>query len=481
MNLSIEGAMVCIGLLLLGFALRAPLVVPVFASLAFGSTAIVNLSSLGGSSPLIYTMFAAALIASVAARRQFWEDLGRVFARYPTAFVIGGLMVYVAAGAYLLPRLFEGETTALVTRARGVGGKAVVEAPLTPTGGNITQTGYFMLGALMFFSVSILLLRHNYIRQIRLGYIAWASMHAATGIADWLAKTVGAGDVLSPIRTASYAMLTETEHGGFSRVVGAYSEASAFGGVTVACAAFAFADWRVTGSRAMLALSAVLFALVVLSTSSTAYAALTIITAVTALSVLRSALTDKLSTEDVAFTLLLVLGAILVAGTYLFDNRIFDPMITLFEATISNKAASESAIERSYWNSVSLQSALDTDLLGIGLGSSRASSLVVAVVSQLGVIGSALILTLVYVLTRRIDPADRAYASREVVALHDGARAAAICGLITGSIASGSADPGLLFFVALATTLACRYNARAAREAQAPSRGHGAYFDAQPA
>jgi len=124
--------------------------------------------------------------------------------------------------------------------------------------------------------------------------------------------------------------------------------------------------------------------------------------------------------------------------------------------TISNKAASESALERSYWNEVSLRSALDTGLLGIGLGSSRASSFVIAVISQLGLTGCLLIVALIYVLTRKIPKPDRVAADREVLSLHDGARAAAMCGLVTGSIASGTADPGMMFFVALAVTLACR-------------------------
>jgi hypothetical protein len=467
MQVSIAGALVCLGLVLLGLVMRAPLVVPLFASLAFGSTAIVNLSSLGGSSPLIYTLFAAALILAVALRRRFWEDLGRVFARYPTAFTLCGLMAYVAAGAYLLPRLFEGKTTALVAKARSGsgGGSAIVEAPLAPTGGNITQTGYFLLGAFMFFAIAVLLLRRDYVRQVRLGYIVWASMHAATGLLDWIAKTLGAGDVLLPIRTASYSMLTETEHGGFARVVGAYSEASAYGGVTVACAVFTFADWKVTRSRPMLGLSILLFTLAFLSTSSTAYAALAVIAAAVGLSVLWALLTDKLSVTDLALTAALLLAIVLAAGIYLHDSRIFDPLVTLFEATVSNKATSESAVERSYWNSVSFQSALDTSLLGIGLGSSRASSLIVAVISQLGLVGSLLILIMIFVLTRKIADSDRAAAPREVLALHDGARAAAICGLVTGSIASGSADPGMLFFIALATTLACRHYAKVSVEA----------------
>jgi hypothetical protein len=468
MQVSLAGGLVCMGLVLLGILLRAPLVVPLFASLAFGSTAIVNLASLGGSSPLIYTLFAAALLGFVAARRQFLSDLGRVFGRYRTAFVIAGLAAYACLGAILLPRFFAGETSALTIVRTQAGAGAVVEVPLAPTGGNFTQTGYFLLGVLVFFAASILLLRREQLRSFRLGYIVWASGHAALGLIDFAAKAAGAGDVLLPIRTASYAMLTEVEHGGFARVVGGYSEASAYGGVTLACAIFAFADWKVGRSRFMLALAVVLLFLVVMSTSSTAYAALAVVGLVVGFRVLRAFLTDTLSPIDLASVASLMLAGIVILAVYLHDSRIFDPLVTLFEVTVSNKASSESALERSYWNSVSLQSALDTKLLGIGFGSSRASSFVVACVSQLGLMGSLLIAALIYVLICRISGPGRSLADREVISLHDGARAAALCGLVTGSMASGSADPGLMFFVALAAVLACR---RCAEEDAATAGG----------
>ena len=53
-----------------------------------------------------------------------------------------------------------------------------------------------------------------------------------------------------------------------------------------------------------------------------------------------------------------------------------------------------------YWNYQSLQSVYDTLGLGIGLGSSRASSWIIAVISQLGIIGSILMGLLVLELVR---------------------------------------------------------------------------------
>jgi hypothetical protein len=451
------GALVCGGLLLLGLILRAPLIVSLFASLVFGATAIVNLTSLGGSSPLIYTFFGAALLLAVAARRTFFTDLGLVFARFPSAFVICALVAYTCIGAIILPRFFAGETSALVT-VRGPGGAGKVsETLLAPTGGNLTQSAYFVLSALMFFAIAIILLQRDNVRKVRAGFIAWASAQACLGMIDWTAKMAGAGDVLAPIRTANYAMLTEVEHGGFARISGGFSEASAFGGVTLACLAFTFADWKVSGSRWMLVLSVMLMFLLVMSTSSTAYVALAVVMVVVSLTIMQSLLAGRVGRSDLVLLASAFLGLLLVMFLYLADSQAFEPFIKLFDVTILNKSSSESAVERSHWNAVSLQSALDTYLLGIGVGSSRASSWIIAVVSQLGLFGSVLTLALALHFCRRIPPARRD-CDIELVALHQGARAAALCGIVTGSIASGTADPGVMFFMALATVLACRHH-----------------------
>ena len=156
MEISPIGFLVCAGLLLIGLTMRAPVIVPLFASLPFGATAAINLPAIGGSSPLIYTMFIAWLVVAVLARRHFLRELGIVFSRYPASFVIVGLMTYACIGAYLFPRLFAGATYALVTVRVPGGAGRIVETPLVPSGGNITQTGYLVLGSLTFFALCIL-------------------------------------------------------------------------------------------------------------------------------------------------------------------------------------------------------------------------------------------------------------------------------------------------------------------------------------
>lgn len=74
MEPSIPGLLLLLALLALGRRLGAAIVIGLFLSLPFGSTALGTLGALGGSSPLIYVAFVLLLLAAVALRRSFTED-----------------------------------------------------------------------------------------------------------------------------------------------------------------------------------------------------------------------------------------------------------------------------------------------------------------------------------------------------------------------------------------------------------------------
>lgn len=452
MEPSIAGFLVFAGLLVLGYCLGAPIVVGLMASLPFGSTAFVTLSALGGSSPLVYTAFVLLLLAWLSLSRGFLTDLGIVFATYWTAWIVGGLILYSILSAVFFPRLFAGQTTAFVTTPGG----GVQEHPLAPVPGNITQTGYFVLGALTFFAFVIMLKRGGFLEAIRRGFLAWVVLHASLGVIDLFGKLVGAPDILLPIRSANYALLVEVEEAGFWRIAGGFSEASAFGSVTLSCLGFSYAYWRVSGSRRMLGLTLILFLLLIFSTSSTAYVGLAIVIPFAAASIALSALRGKMANSDILLFALAWLGLLTAVSVYMYSEKVFDPLINLFDTVVLNKSTSASALERGYWNSQSLQAFLDTGGLGIGLGSSRASSWVVAVLSQLGAIGALMMASLVGMLLWDMISSKRANIDRETSALIAGARSSVLASLAGASVASGFADPGLVFFIALAIVVVHR-------------------------
>ena len=173
MQPSLTGLLVVAALLLLGRALGAPLLVALFASLAFGSTAFVTLTALGGSTPMIYTLVVALLIAAMLVRRRGLQMLGLVLRSYPLGWCILLLAGYVVCSAYLAPRLFAGQVIVFaVTSAdeSAIGlGRAIQETSLQPVSGNITQAAYLCLSLLSFFAVAAAALSGSDVSIVEVG------------------------------------------------------------------------------------------------------------------------------------------------------------------------------------------------------------------------------------------------------------------------------------------------------------------------
>ncbi len=457
-------------LLLVGHRLGAPLAFAFFASLAFGSTAIATLTALGGAPLMLYVPLAGLLIAASVLQRTFWRDLGRVFQLHWTPTVVLLLLIYVVAGAFIMPRFFAGATTVFVP----MGGK-ITETALRPVSGNINQSAYFTIGVFAYFAIANQLARDGRFELLRIGFFAFAATHAALGLVDLAGKLSGAGDVLEPIRTASYSMLTNVQVEGFFRIAGGYPEASTFGGASIIVLAFCFSYWRATNSRAALGLSIVILLLLLLCTSSTGYVGLSMLVLLLAASWFLRLLQGRISGRDLATILAGFVGVVLVLGVLVFSDTALRPIQRLIEETIINKSTSASADERFYWNAKSLRTFLDTSGLGIGLGSSRASSSVVAVLSQLGAIGSFLIVLLLVDLARPIPRPTADARAREIWAICSSLRTTAFATMIPAAIAGGGADPGIVFFIAVAGVLVGRSRLRQMRalpNGRAPSARH---------
>ncbi len=340
LQVSFAGMAVCAAVLILGYCCRGTLIVGLLASLAFGSTALVTLSSLGGSSPLIFTVFAALLVLSLTARRRIWHDLGHVFGKARPIWVLFCLLIYTVAGAWFLPRLFAGKTTAFTQSAlyRGI----VVETPLAPVSGNISQTAYFLAGGLAAIALCTMLVHGDRLAQVRRGFFVWCILHSGLGVLDLGGKLAGAGDVLLPIRTASYAMLTQSTAAGFWRIAGPYSEASAFGAASLACLAFTYTYWRKTGSWPAKHLSIILLALLLLSTSSTAYVGLAVISVPVAFSMFLSFVSGRFPRHDILLVSAFSLGLLAVLALALQREGFFDALWQFIDSMILNKVDSDS-------------------------------------------------------------------------------------------------------------------------------------------
>lgn len=448
MQFSLVGALICI-MMILAARWSGGLLAALIGSLTFGATSVVSLTALGGSSPLVFTMLQIILICSVVLKRSFVRDLWSAMSQQPVAWIVLIFMIYVIGGSFILPRLFFGQTTAFVPIKSEL---RIAEVPLSPVSGNVTQTLYFVLNVLAFFAVSILFSKENHAKAIRNGVFLWATLLVATGFMDFIGKIVGAGDLLEPIRTASYSMLTDVEQAGFFRIAGPYAEASAFGAATVVTLAFMFTYWRATRDTTALIISVLLLLLLLLSTSSTAYVGAAIISIPLFFSILKTSTSGRISRPDLFLLSCGIAVIVMVVAIELYDDKILDPIWDLFNTMILNKASSASGQERAYWNLRSIDSFFDTAGLGIGLGSSRASSWIVAVISQLGLIGSLLLAAMTYQIISKRWVRMSANGDEETQAIARSLRSAVLASLVAATVAGGGADPGLLFFIGLAVS-----------------------------
>ena len=362
------GFLVCGVLLAVGHRLRGALVIGLIASFAFGSTAIATLSAVGGATPLIYTFFCGALVLAAAARRTIRRDLGIVFGQVRAVWVLCLLAAWVTVGAVLLPRLFLGRTTVFVTTREGI-----VESMLAPVSGNITQPGYFVVSTLTALALWVLLLRENRLEQARRGFLLLCVLHTGMGLIDFAGKLVGMNDLLGPLRTASYAMLTEQVSAGFARINGAFPEPSSFSAASLTCLAFCYTYWRHTGDRLTKWLAVLLLLLLLASTSSTAYGGLFVLGAAVAAGIGQALLANRLRGDDLRILAVLGVGLVALLALALAREGVFDPVVDIANAALFDKASSDSGQERTYWNVKSMQAFVDTGLLGVGMGSSRAS------------------------------------------------------------------------------------------------------------
>jgi hypothetical protein len=120
--------------------------------------------------------------------------------------------------------------------------------------------------------------------------------------------------------------------------------------------------------------------------------------------------------------------------------------------TLFDKLTSSSGMERSSWNSQAIINIIATSGFGVGVGSTRASSLLFAVLGTLGVFGSITygIFILVVLLRRN--------AGRDWFAdsLRAAAQSACLASLIAGCIAASFVDIGLPFFLFAGTAAGLR-------------------------
>lgn len=415
----------------------------------FGATSAVSLPALGGATITPASLFLPFFFFR-ALRARGWALLGR---HVPRAGVwLALLLLWGLISAVLLPRAFAGQTQ-IMTVDRTVSELEVSLYDLHPVSGNLTQSAYLFGGFLAFIAARSLLVDRSHMKWLRDAILLLAALNILAAFLNLAEYWLGFPKLLPYLRTANYALFDAYEEAGFVRIQGTFAETSAFSAFTLPLFAFATNCWlngtRSTSSAVIALLS---LALLLSSTSGTAYTGLAVY--LVCLCIILGVRSWRGGRSHGAT--LLAAGALLliaICSVLSFAPHLLRPVGSFFESTVLNKLQSQSGLERTSWNQQAWQNFLDTWGIGVGLGSARASSFILVLLSNVGLLGAFLFFGFAFETLRDDVGADQAPIS-------SAARHATLATLIVASISGAVFDLGIAFYVFAA--------AASARTASAP-------------
>lgn len=419
------------------------------AALPFGMFAAADI---GGLSLLISHLLAALTLLSVLLRRL----TGRA---EPISLDTSSILILCFAGysifsAVVFVRLFEGAFLVFPMNVDDTGIQISTEfhttvKPVSPSRSNIAQSGYVLLSALVFVLLAEISRRRG-IALLETG-LAWA---AALNVLLGALSLLGADGILSVVRTADYTLANNQTVLGLPRVIGGYSEASAFGGISSVFFAY-FAMSYLVGRRgrdAVLATGNLLAT--VLAFSSTGFASLFV-----ALFLIfahsRQYVSNKMSRSFAHLAIVGLSLAVLVVSIAVIATPLLERSASIFDDLFLQKRASESGLERFTWSRYGLNAFVETWGLGAGVGSLRSNGLLSVLLGSVGLIGTVLYLAFLWITCGPGGPTQ----PRDLHRVFYAARVAALT-MTTGHLLSSTTpDPGLLFMVFAAAAAAARAGA----------------------
>jgi hypothetical protein len=409
-------------------------------SILLGAAAAFKLPALGDASVPPALVVVGFFALSVALRPGIRASAIESLAPPGPGFWLLLFAAYAVTSAFFMPRLFQGLTYAY-SLARNDADIGIVSLPLKPRASNTTQASYLVAELVCFMSIWALMMR-GHARAVTDALVVSAAVLLATALADVITHYTGTGFLMSWLRNANYRMLEAGEIGGFKRIVGTFTEAGAYSYTALGLHAFLLSLWlhgvrtRITGSLALLLALSLL-----LSTSTTAYGSFAAFSALMLIGALVRLGKGQATTRDCGYLIVFAIAPFLLLVVVIFAPTTWVALNGLFDATVANKLASQSGIERMRWNHYALQNFWDTSGFGAGLGSVRASSFVVALLANIGVIG-----LLMFVVTFA-----SAFTTNKPASFEDRvARAglhACIALVVAACISAGSVDLGFVFFI----------------------------------
>jgi hypothetical protein len=430
---------IMIGVICLQLGYRATVTTLIVATL-FGSAAAILIGS--ANIPPAHLLLAFVATATLSRRFEMSGAIGAMSFPKP-GFWLMCLVIYGVATGILMPRLLAGSTPIipLGTSEYADTGSTV---PLGPVSSNFTQGVYLVADFVCFAMIVAIASTRAGFATITSALVAYAAGNVLFALLDLGTYTTGTQWTLEFMRNAQYTLHIDEEVGGLKRIVGSFTEASAFAHSTLGALGFTGTLWlcgyrpALTGTLALASLF-----LVVLSTSSTGLAGtppVLLILYATALMRRGFHPSRPYTSAAVLCAPLLVIAVVLAAQ---LDSEASEPIRRYIDDLIFSKSASSSGIERSAWNTFGLQNFFDSYGLGVGLGTVRTSSFAVALLSNVGIPGTIFYLLFAGSAFGRLRGTPRSSWADVRLA----ARNACLGLIIADTFAGTTVEQGLLFYV----------------------------------
>lgn len=358
-------------------------------------------------------------------------------------FWLACLLVYGAATGFFSPRLLEGTTYIIplgVSDYPSTGGVV----PLGPVSSNLTQAIYIAADLMCFIMIVTIGASRQGFSAIITGLIAYAFVNVGFALLDIVTYATGTQELLQFMRNAQYTLHESATVNGMKRIVGSWPEASAFAGTSLGAFGFTATLWLCgrkplwTGPIALASL-----VLIVASTSTTGLVAAPVCLAIIYVTaVIRCGVHPGARHSSAAVLLVPVVIGVGVSFIVL-NHALYNDLWAYLDLAVFSKSGSSSAMERASWNAAGWQNFIDSWGLGVGLGTARTSSFALALLSNVGVLGTAFFLAFVTLTLRWGGGTPRTFASDARMA----ARVGCLCLLVGSLVAGPTVDLGLLFFV----------------------------------
>ncbi len=427
----------------LGLTYGRRLAIPLFlVSTLLGAAAASVLTGLGSANlPPSHVLLIFMCILAI-------QKPHRAFLRNAFSPRSGGVFllltaVYALVVAAFMPRLMAGLTDVFSIGRSDDGVSELVLTPLSPSSGNLTQSVYF-IGNVACFAVFYAFARDGRGKiWIANGMIACGLLNIMFAAIDYVTFYTDTATYISFIRNASYTIHDTAEIVGIKRIIGSFTEASAFASITLALMAFSLTLWlNQYPSKIVGPLSFILFLALIFSTSTTAYVSVAVYAlAVLIVSLMKTVRGGATTTRRRALVFIPACACLVVAAISA-DATLSNAVVDLIDQLVLQKGTTDSGLERGNWNSQALINFFDSYGIGLGVGSVRASSFLLAALATIGVLGSVtfciFLISCLAAPRREGDPRSRS--------IKEAAASTCIALVISSSLVGTTVDLGLMFF-----------------------------------